>query len=52
MRMEKEQERHTDQMNFQKMAIMLHERTEKIKIEAMNKLTNALLGLQEHSQKL
>lgn len=46
-RMEKEDERHKDRMNFQKMAIMLQERVEKIKIEAMNNLTNALLRLQE-----
>lgn len=52
MRMEKEDERHTDRMNFQKMAIMLQERTEKIKIEAINNLTNALVGLQEPSKKL
>lgn len=46
-RMEKEEERHKDRMNFQKMAIMLQERVEKIKVEAMNNLTNALLRLQE-----
>lgn len=46
-RMEKEDERHKDRMNFQKMAIMLQERVEKIKVEAMNNLTNALLRLQE-----
>lgn len=46
-RMEKEDERHKDRMNFQKMAIMLQERVEKIKIEAMKNLTNALLRLQE-----
>lgn len=46
-RMEKEDERHKDRMNFQKMAIMLQERVEKIKIEAINNLTNALLRLQE-----
>lgn len=46
-RMEKEDERHRDRMNFQKMAIMLQERVEKIKIEAINNLTNALLRLQE-----
>lgn len=45
--MEKEDERHKDRMNFQKMAIMLQERVEKIKVEAMNNLTNALLRLQE-----
>lgn len=46
-RMEKEEQRHLDRMNFQKMAIMLQERVEKIKVEAMNNLTNALLRLQE-----
>lgn len=46
-RLEKEDERHKDRMNFQKMAIMLQERVEKIKVEAMNNLTNALLRLQE-----
>lgn len=43
----KEDERHKDRMNFQKMAIMLQERVEKVKIEAMNNLTNALLRLQD-----
>lgn len=46
-RMDKEDERHKDRMNFQKMAIMLQERVEKVKVEAMNKLTNALLRLQD-----
>lgn len=46
-RMDKEDERHKDRMNFQKMAIMLQERVEKIKVEAMKNLTNALLRLQE-----
>lgn len=46
-KMDKEDERHKDRMNFQKMAIMLQERVEKIKVEAMNNLTNALLRLQE-----
>lgn len=46
-RMDKDDERHKDRMNFQKMAIMLQERVEKIKVEAMNNLTNALLRLQD-----
>lgn len=46
-RLEKEDERHKDRMNFQKMAIMLQERVEKVKVEAMNNFTNALLRLQE-----
>lgn len=46
-KMDKEDERHKDRMNFQKMAIMLQERVEKIKVEAMNNLTNALLRLQD-----
>lgn len=46
-RMDKEDERHKDRMNFQKMAIMLQERVEKVKVEAMNNLTNALLRLQD-----
>lgn len=46
-KLRKEDERHKDRMNFQKMAIMLQERVEKVKIEAMNNLTNALLRLQE-----
>lgn len=45
--MDKEDERHKDRMNFQKMAIMLQERVEKIKVESMNALTNALLRLQD-----
>lgn len=47
----KEDERHKDRMNFQKMAIMLQERVEKVKVESMNNLTNALLRLQEASAK-
>lgn len=47
----KEDERHKDRMNFQKMAIMLQERVEKVKVESMNNLTNALLRLQEASGK-
>lgn len=50
--MQKEDERHKDHMNFQKMVIMLQERIEKNKIEAMNNLTNALLQLQEKSDEL
>lgn len=46
-RIEKEEQRHRDRMNFRKMAIMVQEKTEKIKIEAMNNLTNALLSLQQ-----
>lgn len=49
--MQKEDERHTDHMNFQKIAIMLQKRIEKNKIEAMNNLTNALLRLHEKSDK-
>lgn len=48
-KMVKEDERHKDRMNFQKMAIMLQERMEKVKVEAINNLTNALLRVQEHS---
>lgn len=47
-KMAKEDERHKDRMNFQKMAIMLQERMEKVKVEAINNLTNALLRVQEH----
>lgn len=49
-RMQKEDERHKDRINFQKMALMLQERVEKIKVEAMNNLTNALLKLQDVSK--
>lgn len=47
----KQDERHKDQMNFQKMAIMLQEKVEKIKVDAIHGLTNALIRLQE-SKKL
>lgn len=43
----KQDERHKDQMNFQKMAIMLQEKVEKIKVDAINSLTSALLRLEE-----
>lgn len=43
----KQDERHKDQMNFQKMAIMLQEKVEKIKVDAIHGLTNALVRLQE-----
>lgn len=43
----KQDERHKDQMNFQKMAIMLQEKVEKIKVDAIHGLTNALIRLQE-----
>lgn len=46
-RLEKEEERHKERMSFQKMAILSQERWEKIKVDAMNNLTNALLRLQE-----
>lgn len=50
MRVDKEDRRHIDHMNFLKMAIMLQERMEKIKIEAINNLTSALQVLQEQPQ--
>lgn len=49
-RIQKEDERHKDRINFQKMALMLQERVEKIKVEAMNNLTNVLLKLQDVSK--
>lgn len=41
------QERHRDNMNFQKMALMLQERVEKVKVEAINSLTSAIAKLAE-----
>lgn len=51
-KMLKEEERHKDRINFQKMALMLQERAEKLKVDAMNNLTNALLKLQDASRHL
>lgn len=51
-KMKKEEERHKDRINFQKMALMLQERAEKLKVDAMNNLTTALLKLQDASQHL
>lgn len=50
-KMNKDEERHKDRMNFQKMALMLQERVEKVKIEAVNNLTKALQRLQESSRR-
>lgn len=41
------QDRHRDNMNFQKMALMLQERVEKVKVEAINSLTSAIAKLAE-----
>lgn len=41
------QERHKDNMNFQKMALMLQERVEKVKVEAISSLTSAIAKLAE-----
>lgn len=51
-KMRNEEERHKDRINFQKMALMLQERAEKLKVDAMNNLTTALLKLQDASQHL
>lgn len=44
-KMKREQERHKDNMNFQKMALMLQEKVEKIKVDAINSLTTAITKL-------
>lgn len=50
-KLKREQERHKDNMNFQKMALMLQEKVEKVKVEAINNLTNAITKLAEAKQK-
>lgn len=50
-KLNKEEERHKDRMNFQKMALMLQERVEKVKVEAVNNLTKALLRIQETARR-
>lgn len=50
-KMDKDEERHKDRMNFQKMALMLQERVEKVKVEAVNNLTKALIRLQETARR-
>lgn len=53
-KMKREQERHKDNMNFQKMTLMLQEKVEKIKVDAINNLTNAITKLaeQKHAKKV
>lgn len=41
-KMRREDARHKDKMNFQKMTLMLQEKMEKSRIEAINNLTNAI----------
>lgn len=50
-KMRREQERHKDNMNFQKMALMLQEKVEKIKVDAINNLTNAISKLADQKAK-
>lgn len=50
-KMRREQERHKDNMNFQKMTLMLQEKVEKIKVDAINNLTNAITKLAEQKTK-
>lgn len=41
-KMKREDARHKDNMNFQKMTLMLQEKMEKNRMEAINNLTNAI----------
>lgn len=46
-KMRREEDRHRDLMNFRKMSIMLQEKTEKVKVDALNGLTTAITKLLE-----
>lgn len=46
-KLRRDDERHRDVMNFRKMSIMVQEKSEKMKVEAMNNLTSAIAKLIE-----